>query len=80
MIGNAAWGDYGFNGDASSAGWDICDDNGHLQYSFGTTGTVWSNGSARNPGTVVYDVPAPHQINDGSWHHVVMCMDKTNIW
>jgi hypothetical protein len=76
MIGNTAWGEYGFNGDASSGGWDIADNNGRLQYSFGTTGTVWTNGSAVN-GTVIYEVPAPHRINDGSWHHVVMTMDKT---
>jgi hypothetical protein len=77
IIGNMAWGSSGFNDDNSGAGWDIVDDDGNLQYSFGSTGEIWSEGSAAL-GSVVFEVLPASPLNDGNWHHLVMTMDKTN--
>jgi hypothetical protein len=77
MIGNMAWGIGGFNGDNSAAGWDIADDNGALDLAFGSTGEIWTNGSAAL-GSVEFTALPPSPLNDGTWHHVVMTMDKTN--
>jgi hypothetical protein len=86
FIGHMNWAPYGFNQDFSDAGWLIGEDGGQLQLSFGTTGYAWNGGNygggSGTPNSMALwndtESGAP-SLSDGTWHHVVMTMDKTNL-